>query len=188
MKANQLATLVLRLLGIFCLVQVIPAVTVSSYAVPIVFSGERLNGSEIMMVLLVVLFLAFQIGLGVLLIVKSAPWGEKLTPQNTGAMNFTAVSFEQVQVLAFAVAGALILASALPQLLNSMYAIIISLREINGGNQYRSNTTYSWHTLLIAVGTLLKAAFGAWMFFGARGFANFWRSMRNFGTPKPPQS
>jgi hypothetical protein len=39
---------------------------------------------------------------------------------------------------------------------------------------------------LTAIGTLLKAMLGLWLFFGARGFANFWRFLRNAGTPKPP--
>jgi hypothetical protein len=40
-----------------------------------------------------------------------------------------------------------------------------------------------WHLVLLAFGALLKTALGLWMFFGARGFANLWRSSRNFGTP-----
>jgi hypothetical protein len=188
MKANQLATLVLRLLGIYCLTQVIPAISISSSIAPIISSQDNLGITETTEVAVVILFLAFQIVIVILLIAKSVPWGEKLSPQDIGETNFTAVSFEQVQMFAFAVVGVLIFAGALPQLLNSISSIYISLHQITGKGQYSGVTSYNLRTLLICIGTILKAALGLWMFFGARGFANLWRSLKNFGTPKPPEN
>ena len=187
MKANQLVTLVLRLLGIYCLIQVIPAVTVASSVVPVIFAQHNLDHSAIPMMLVAVLFLTFQIAVGVILITQSVPWGEKLAPGNPDEGIITAISFEQVQVLAFAAVGVLIFADALPQLFNSVYSIVYSMSQITGRNQYAGDTRYIWQPILTAIGTILKAALGLWMFFGARGFANFWRSLRTFGTPKAPE-
>jgi preprotein translocase subunit Sss1 len=103
-----------------------------------------------------------------------------------GEGNITAVSFEQIQMLVFAVAGVLIFADALPQLLNSISSFFTSLNQVTGRSQYPANAEFNWHSLLAAIGILLKAALGLWLFFGARGFANLWRSLRTFGTPKPP--
>lgn len=186
MKANQLATLVLRLLGIYCLVQFIPAITLSTSVAPFYLAEDHLSFSETVSVFLVVLFFSSQLIISILLIVKSVPWGEKLVPINTGETNVTTVSFEQVQVLAFAVVGALIFTGALPQLFGSLSSFLISLSQINVRFQSTGEAFYNWRTLFTSLGIILKAALGLWMFFGARGFAGFWRSFRNFGTPKPP--
>ncbi len=188
MKPNQLATLVLRLLGIYCLLQFIPALTITSPAFSIIMEAENLGASEGIMLTAVTLFLGFQLLVGILLIVKSVAWGERLTRQNTSEISTSAVAFERVQVLAFAVAGVLIFTSALPQLFSSIVSFFISIGQISRANQYSNGSLlYSWRSLLVATGVFLKAAVGLWMFFGAQGFVNFWRSLRNFGTPKPPQ-
>jgi hypothetical protein len=186
MKANQLATLALRLIGIYILVEFVPVIPVSLMFAP--FLQENLNTYEIIMTAVVVLSVTAQFIVGILLIVKSVPWGEKLMPQNSTEINVTSISFEQVQVLAFAAVGALIFAGALSQLFNSIYSASIALTHFNK-EQYPAGTQiYDWRSLLTAFGVLLKTALGLWMFFGARGFANFWRSLRNFGTPKPPEN
>ena len=184
MKPNQLATLVLRLLGIYCLVVFVPMVPLFSSV--LFYARSSNDGSGTAAIILAVLFSIFWLGVGILLIVRSVPWGEKLTPKTMGEGNITAVSFEQIQMLVFAVAGVLIFAEALPQLLNSISSFFTSLNQAAGRSQYPANAEFNWHTLLAATGILLKAALGLWLFFGARGFASFWRSLRTFGTPKPP--
>jgi hypothetical protein len=189
MKANQLATLVLRLFGIYLLVEFVPVFSTASSIAPFFTSSDvRLSGFEAVEIAMVFLFIAFQIAVGIFLIVKSAPLSEKLTRQIASQENISAVSFEQIQVLAFAVVGILIFAGALPQFFNSIYLFFHSLNEVGYKNPNVSAPFYSWRTLLISVGNFAKAGLGAWMFFGAHGFANFWRSMRNFGTPKPPEN
>jgi hypothetical protein len=182
MKPNQLATLVLRLLGIYCLVQVIP---VASIFTSVIFSTINSANRSISMAILAALFLISPIVIGVLLITRSVPWSEKLIPKNASDGNISAVSFEQVQMLAFAVSGILIFASALPQLFSSIFNLLHSLSPENSRNA--DSVHNSPYLIEYAVGTLLKAALGLWLFFGAQGFTNCWRSLRNFGTPKPPQ-
>jgi hypothetical protein len=182
MKANQLATLVLRLLGIYCLIEIIPYVSV--YGSAIFYERRDLDYTVNSATTTAILLFVFWLGIGISLIVYSVPWGQKLT-KNFVESNVTALSFEQIQALAFAVAGILILAGSLPQLFNSIY----SLGQLAEEEKYaglKPVKAIVWHTVLPAVGTFLKAGLGFWMFFGARGFANFWRSIRNFGTPKPP--
>jgi hypothetical protein len=110
-------------------------------------------------------------------------------PKDADETNVTVVSFEQIQILAFAVGGVLIFAGALPQLFNSIYSFFIWLHQNPDKNPYLNNSFPNNPRLILnAIGTLLKAALGLWLFFGANGFANFWRSLRNFGTPKPPEN
>jgi hypothetical protein len=184
MKPNQLATLVLRLLGIYCLIVFVPVVSLMSSAL---FFARRSNDSyETAALVLAVLFFVFWIGIGVSLIVCSVPWGKRIAPKDVDEGSITTVSFDQVQMLAFAVAGVLIFAEALPQLLNSLSSFFTSLNQVAGRSQYPPNTQFNWSMFLAVTGTLLKAALGLGLFFGARGFANFWRFLRIAGTPKPP--
>jgi hypothetical protein len=187
MKAKQLATLVLRLLGIYWLIQIIPIIALAS---GLIFSmPQNPNESRAPEVLIGCIVWVACCLVGVLLLVRSESWSEKLVPKGTTETSGTAVSFEQIQVLTFAAAGILVLAGALPQLFNSIYSIFIWLHQNPDKNPYLNNSfSNNPRLILSAAGTLLKAALGLWLFFGAHGFANFWRSLRNFGTPKPPEN
>lgn len=184
MKANQLATLVLRLMGIYCLILLIPMAELLNN---VIFYAQ--NGSGGVGTAVVIITLALSVGwlaIGISLIVFSRSLGEMLSPTKSDEGSITAVSFEQVQVLAFAVAGVLIFAEALPQLLSYIFAFLHYLIQRKQENPY-SDTGWPFNRFgyAAAIGTFLKAVLGVWLFFGARGFANFWRSLRNFGTPKP---
>jgi len=124
--------------------------------------------------------------IGVLLIVRAKSWGEKLVPVVTADMSASPISFEQVQVLAFAITGVLIFADALPQLFNSV-AQLLNWATAGKDDWQRqgAHRVYSFQEATVAFGTILKAILGLVLFFRARGFANFWRSLRQFATPKP---
>ena len=111
MKAHQLATLVLRLLGIYCLIEIIPFVSI--YVSEINIARSAIGVLGISEIIIEILPFAFWLGVGISLIVYSVPWGQKLT-KDFAESNVTTLPFEQIQVLAFAVAGILILAGSLP--------------------------------------------------------------------------
>jgi len=186
MKANQLATLVLRLLGIYCLIQIVPTiVTVSSIVIvarTVEHSDNPIFGTFVQSSIASICWLV----IAILLLVFSVRLGKKLAT-GIDSEKITEVSFEQVQVLAFAVVGAWLAAEGLSQLCGSIYSALTSVQHFNT-NQYPNGPQYiDWHLILRALGMLLQIAIGLWMFLGAHGFASFWRSMRNFGTPKPPE-
>ena len=187
MKTNQLATLVLRLLGIYCIIQVVPTVTIlSSMAIaakiaehsdfPIAMAFVQASISSICWLMVAILLFVF-----------SAPWGERLA-KGINMEKITGISFEQVQVLAFAVVGALLIAEGLSQFCGSIYSISISVDHLNRNQNPMGPQFIDWHSLLSAFGFILKTLIGAWMFFGTNGFANFWRSAQNFATPNPPEN
>ncbi len=185
MKPNQLAALVLRLLGIYCLIQVIPTITAAS---SIVIVAQTIEHSEnpILTTFLQASVPAFGwLVAAVVLLVFSNFLGEKLA-KGIHDEKITGITFEQMQVLAFAGVGVLLLAEGLSQLLSSIYSALLSANHFNQ-DQYPPGMQFiDWRRLLSAAGIVLQTGLGAWMFFGAQGFANFWRSLRNFGTPKPP--
>ena len=187
MKANQLATLVLRLMGIYCLVTLIPMIGVLNSVIFYARSGT-VDG-RIAVVAITFLLTASWLVSGIALIVFSRPLGAMLTTRETGDANITAVSFEQIQILAFAVAGILIFSGALPQLVSHVFALLDYLFQLRE-NSFRPGfeSAFGRFGLSNFIGTLLKVVLGLWLFFGARGIANFWRSMRSFATPRAPES
>jgi hypothetical protein len=190
MKANQLATLVLRLLGIYCLIQVIPAFNLVINMMP-VMQGTPMDGHDdtFSKIALITVF-SFPFGVrlivGILLLQRSAKWGERLMPNENGQENITAISFQQAQVLAFAIAGVLIFADALTTLFTGIFNLANWFEAHTSHPELQSNSTL--RSGLTALGALAKAFLGLGLFFCAHGFGNFLHSLRNFGTPKPPEN
>ena len=185
MKTNQLATLVLRLMGIYCLIGLVPLAEFLNSAM---IYAQNSSGSSGTSVLIITVSLStVWLAVGISLIIFSKPLGGMLKPKSTGEENVTVVPFEQIQILAFAIAGVLIFAQAFPKLLNIVFTILYFLIQLKDNKPYPDAAwLFNRFGLVTAIGTFLKAVFGLWLFFGARGFANFWWSPRTFGTPKPP--
>lgn len=186
MKAAHFATLVLRLMGIYCLIALVPMVQLlNSFILYAQSSSGTMSAPLIAMTILLV---GVWLAVGIALIVFSSPLGKRLCPESASEENIANLSFEQVQRLAFAVAGVLIIAETLPQLLNNIFSLfdywIQAKRTDTPSDQHWLFNRYGIATI---IGTFLKAALGLWLFFGAAGFANLWDSLRNFGTPQPPK-
>jgi len=181
MQPNQLATLVLRLLGIYCLVPVIPtisfALTAVSFAQAEPIDGKDHTFSNLALVAAGVLPIIFRLVIGILLLVQSVPWGERLTPKNCDQESSTAITFEQAQVLAFAIAGVLIFANALPLTFKSIFNLVQMLTDSSVYWAVR------WREVVGAIGSLIEAALGLILFFRAHWFAKLWRSFRSSPTP-----
>ena len=184
MKPILLAMLLLRLLGIYCLTQGVPVLGMFG---TVILYAQNLEGASMTSALVASLLpgLCF-LAMGVLLLVCAKSWGEKLVPVVTDDMSASPISFEQVQVLAFAVTGVLIFADALPQLFNSVSQLLNWATAGKGDWQRQgAHRAYSIQEATVAFGTVLQAILGLFLFFRTRGFANFWRSLRQFATPKP---
>lgn len=182
MKPNQLATLVLRLLGIYSLIQSIPLLDVGLSMIALVQAKQETAG--IGSVVTAGLPFICMVLVGILLIMFSTSLGEELTRDLDDA-NIAVASFSQFQVVAVALVGVLIFASALPHLFNSVIGLINWVRT-TGADRKNSPlaTTYTARNIFTAIGYILEGALGLWMFLGARGFTEIWRSLREFGTPK----
>jgi hypothetical protein len=157
----------------------------------IFYAGSRADAAGMSLVVMTFLGAACWLAVGISLLVFSKPLAERITPDASEGANaaVAAVSFEQVQALAFALAGVFIFAETVPQLFPRIFTVLLYLFGLNHGNQGLPFDQQARRTeFSAAFGGLLKAGLGLWLFFGARGFANFWRSLRNFGTPKAPEN
>jgi hypothetical protein len=190
MKANQLATLVLRLLGIYCLIQVIPAFNLVINMMPVMqgtpMDGHNYTFSNVALIVALLFPFGLRLIAGILLLRRSVTWGERLVPNESAQENATVISFQQAQVLAFAVAGVLIFADALPSLFLGIFNLVNWFEAHTSHPELQSNSTL--RSGLTALGALAKALLGLGLFFCAHGFANFFLSLKNFGTPKPPEN
>ncbi len=91
MKANQLATLILRLMGIYCLIVLIPMAELLNN---VIFYAQNSSGNLGTAVVVITLLLAVGwLAVGISLIVFSKPLGEMLSPTNTDEGDITATSF-----------------------------------------------------------------------------------------------
>lgn len=184
MKANGVAILALRLLAVYCFVR---ATALLALMGPVWMMEFRHSHSEALTpgaVALAFLPTVIVLVLGILLLVFAVPWGERLAGEVAEAGPGGSISFEQLQVLAFAVVGVIVFAGSLPRLFNSIYSVVAVIRlNTAEGRGQRPFVRPDW---LGAIGTLLQAILGLALFFQARGFARFWRSLRTFATPKPP--
>jgi hypothetical protein len=179
MKANQLATLVLRLMGIYCFIPALPIIgTLTSLLFLALKRGEAFSGDLDATAMASFLLPAFGYMLaGILLLIFSTPMSKMLAGQSSGDESVAGCSMENIEILAFGVAGVLIFASTLPQLF-SFPRYLLHMWGMGDSTLGRMRESL--------LGVAFKAGLGLWMFFGARGFARLWRSSRTFGTPKPP--
>ncbi len=182
MKPNQLATLVLRLLRVYSLVEAIPLLVINTSSAVAIGEPVDSGNSNAALITWLILPPIFRIGIGIFLFVWAEALSDKLVPREVNDKSGSSISFEDVQALAFAVVGVLVFAGALPQSLRSVFDLVQTLtdHEVYWASKWRSAT--------VAIGTILEAALGLALFFRARGFAGFWRSLKTFATPKPPQA
>src|SRR5450432_1618136 len=116
MKANQLAALVLKLMGVFSLVEAIPLLVMNFSSSS--FIGESAGGnksSNATLIAWLVLPSIIRIGIGIYLLARAELLAQKLMSQELHDKTISTVSFGEVQVLAFALAGIFIFSAALPQ-------------------------------------------------------------------------
>jgi hypothetical protein len=182
MRVNQLATLFLRLMGVYVLIEAIPAVATSWAGIQSVLnSGDNFPLFGIFVPLIA------RIIIGILLMAFSGLWGQKIASNDSDNEKMSSITFEQAQSLAFAVIGIFIFADGLPQLGNSISYLMMFLSSSSSWSGYSRTPFGGTFQFGIAGGPILKVLLGLWLFFGAKGFAHFWSSTQNFNPPEPPK-
>jgi len=120
-----------------------------------------------------ILLLAF----GVALWLKAERVAAYMLPDREETSERPALSIEDVQSAAFSVVGVLVLAGAIPQLVQTVSSIIImhSL-EYTSRNQW-----FLPHDIPRMAGLVVQLIIGFWLFFGSRGIAGLYGRMREAG-------
>ncbi len=171
MTKSQLASVALKIIGIYSILQAIPILgaIVQSFAFP---HGEEFNrvflilGTSVPFVLL--------IGIGFVLIVFSAKLVDKvLFPQETVIEASTSTYPQEIQAVAFSVIGLLMVVLAIPkfvQIGTNIYALQAAGDERTASELLKTNWSFT-------IGAAVQFVIGFFVFIGAQLLSSLWHTV-----------
>ena len=179
MSTRNLAIVGLRLLAVYCFVEAISLFT--TLGVMRWISDPGILGiSASSAFLLSFLPGASLLLLAVLLFVFSAPIAQRLTPPESSALAETACTFEQLQAIAFAVAGIMILAPVLPNVGRAVEGLVSLYKSQQAGGIIDArDLRESW---LYAIGLIGQVIVGLVLLLNPGGCRKAWNWLRTAGT------
>jgi hypothetical protein len=175
MTSINLAIVGLRLLAVYCFVQAIPLFSAFGLLAAM-YASDSFRGS---------IFTSLLPGgsllvLAVVLFVFSEPLARRLASSPSADAKESVCTFEQLQALAFAVAGILILATALPSLGRAVQSLVVLYSyHKEGGTNPADRVFSSW---LYSIGVFAQLVVGVLLLLNPKGFRNVWRYLRTAGT------
>jgi len=178
MTPKNLAIVGLRLLAIYCFIQAVPLLCmVATYLA----SNLKMSASDLRPALLSVLLpgvsLLVLAGLPFFFSVRQAG---RLTPGEPAASKEVVCTFEQLQAIAVAVSGILILLDVVPKLVRVLLGLISLYNQRRDGLTVQSNQLgESWVYLITEVAMIVL---GLLLVLNPRGFRNAWHWLRTAGT------
>ena len=175
MSPINLAIVGLRLLAIFCFVKSVPLFSAFGL-VAAMFAQDSFRGSVFTSLLPGGLLFI----LAILLFTFSDALARRITSSLSSDTKESICTFEQLQALAFAVAGILVLATSLPSLGRAAQDLFILYSYhkqgfINPADRVFSSWSYS-------AGVFAQVAVGLLLLLNPKGFRNVWRYLRGAGT------
>ena len=181
MSALNLAIVGLRLLAIYCFVQSIPLFAAFGVVGALSRTEDPFGRSQPSAVATALLPGSSLFVAAVVLYVFSVPLARRLAAVQPTDTAEPACSFEQLQTIAFAVAGILILAFALPSVFRGVESVIELIRyKRAGGTEVTPHQTYD--TWLYCIGVVAQVVVGLVLLLNSRGFKNAWHRLRTAGT------
>lgn len=179
MTKREIAALAFTIAGIYALIEAIPMVTslVSWFDMlrrMTAGSGSAKTGQLVLVTLAMMLPLAGLLFAAYLLIVRSGKFAARMFPEDDTGLA-TKASAAGLQAAALSVVGVLVVALALPRLLNA----VGYLASVYARTPPPEQTPWtSWTHLLAGV---VQLGLGIGLFFGGRGLANYWQRLRTVG-------
>lgn len=178
MSPINLAIVGLRLLAVYCFVESVPLFSAFGLVgTEIVQTVGRSQTSAVIESLLPPILLLLS---AILLFIFSVPLARRLTASCISDGKESVCNFEQLQALAFAVAGILIIATSLPSLGRAVQDLFVLYSyHKQGGTNSADRIFSSW---LYSIGVFAQLALGLVLLFNRQGFRNAWRWLRKAGT------
>ncbi len=175
MSKREFTAIILKLLGIYCLIQSLP---LFGYLGMIVnFSrDDRVNlfYSVLAFVIATIPFLVMLLASYILL--RYADKLAKILIKEDGGMDITAdVRPEELQAIGFSIAAVIIFLMAIPNLIYVIGSLCYFLMSDEFQSIYAVILRGKWSTLLSVV---IQMALAVILFFRARGLANFWKRIQ----------
>jgi hypothetical protein len=177
MSPINLAIVGLRLLAVYCFVEMLPLLAQSASFV--ILSGQEAFGhSQFIFSVTALLSNGLCSLLAVLLYTYSKPLARRLAPPPAAEPKESVCTFEQLQAIAFAVTGILIVTEALPRLGSALQGLVFM-------QDYRTQAgTIPSHQInwFYDAGVIAQVVVGLVLLLNPMGFRNAWRWLRTAGT------
>jgi hypothetical protein len=181
MTPLNLAIVGLRLLAIYCFVQCMPLFSAFGVVGALSRTEDPFGRSQTSAVAMALLPGASLLIAAILLFVFSLPLARRLSALHPTENAETTFTFEQLQTVAFAVTGILILAFPLPSVFREVEAVIELVRyKRAGGTDVSPHQTYD--TWLYCIGVVAQVVLGLALVLNPRGFRNAWHWLRTART------
>ena len=174
MTSTQIASLSLKLMGIFSIIQSVPFLkSLSEYFIykdMNVFQPENSPPNYQFLLIGILSTIGLLLLLGTCLIIYSESLAKRITKDNEGKKISTDLTAKDMQAVAFSVIGIVMIVIAIPQLVK----IATNIQALKmAGDEYpgKSVTAGTW---AYAIGLSVQVVIGLLLFFGSRGLSSLW--------------
>jgi len=183
MKNRELSEVLIKVLGIYALLQALPLFQYLAMAISSLFVTQNETISFLIQAINIVAISA-NIMVGLYLIKNGGNISKKLFPEESkDLIDQKAINKTELQSIIFSGIGLLILIMAIPKAIQSGLSIYLYLNESMDGEANRIFSN-SWPNVLA---TTLQAAIGFFVFFQAQGITNMWRRIQSMRYEKIEQ-
>ena len=173
MTTHKIASLALKIVGIYSIIQFIEQIRALVHAFGLSFAEPPIRSTMIMgaSISSVLLF-----GLSIILLAFSNGLARKLFPEDDPIENLHFDDFKNLQSIAFSMVGVVLLAVAIPKIFQ-ISAIIFALQK--PGYEIPVAERISKETFAFGVATLIQLLLGLLLFFRGPSLSNFWQKLAN---------
>jgi hypothetical protein len=176
---KNLCIVVLRILGIYCLIEAFVLMQGLYYVLTMSEEFSKDIGKMIFASLLPSIVL---LCIGVLLIVFSRKLANIITPISEVAQENTKYSLQDIQSILFSVVGVLIFALAIPRTFTWISQLISLIMNDSQGLRYGPKAIReTWISLILSI---FQFSIGIGLFFGAKKLSLFWHRVREYSPNK----
>lgn len=178
MKPNQIASLSLKILGIYSLIQTISLLRGLSTVLAMLGSPVKAGGGGEPNTNIMLVGVLVSIGLllltGLCLIIFSKVLSKQMVIKDEDNGSTTELSARNIQAISFSVVGLVMVVLAIPHIVQ-LAATLEAMKSVSSEMVRRSISISSW-TYNVALGAQFIA--GILLFLGGRGLSTFWFSVQ----------
>ena len=171
MTKREMISLLIKLMGVYALVQLVPGVVqaIGMFTTSIIQLKDR--PSQMAFILMVMMFFSplVWIGLCLWVIRKSDRFAKRLYPVDAPAGQLTTLGVEDIQRLGYNFIGLLLIVRSLPQLLMILYQCVM-LYRLPYEQRYQNMSACNTQWIMLAI----QLAIGLYLFLRPKGLANLW--------------
>ncbi|MFA6054753.1 MAG: hypothetical protein WC769_05190 [Thermodesulfovibrionales bacterium] len=173
MNQYQIASLSLKLLGIYSIIEAIPLLRELSQVFAWRGSGIQMEGGPIqtdLLLLGILISFGLLILVGICLILFSKSLARRITTKGEIITETTELTARNIQSIAFSVVGLVMIVIAIPHLVQ----LAANLQVLKNAGSEAVKRDISIGTWVYSIGIAAQFIIGVLLFFGSRGLSSLW--------------